>query len=192
MPLVPTALSGAGGWQRARRRGHPRFEMLSVDVVDDRTVRLIGRRGGAISYESTMVVAQDGNTMTETRTAAMPVGDAIMPIMTPLTGEVDGQRPVLFRMSAARVGSPTTGAHVLSGTWKVVELDLLNHDEDTTYRIVDDSVTMSDRMGRSYTARLEDRERRTTATPGSTACRCGGSTSGRSRSRTSAGTRSCR
>ena len=136
-------------------QGHPRFEMLSVDVVDDRTVRLIGRRGGAITYESTMVVAQDGNTMTETRTAAMPVGDAIMPIMTPLTGEVDGQRPVLFRMSAARVGSPTTGAHVLSGTWKVVELDLLNHDEDTTYRIVDDSVTMSDRMGRSYTARLD-------------------------------------
>jgi hypothetical protein len=134
---------------------HPRFETLSVIVVDDRTVRLVGRRSGAISYESTMVVASDADSMSETRTAAMIVGDVIVPIMTPMAGEADGRRPVLFRMTAARIGSPTAGAHLLSGTWKVVELDLLNHDEDTTYRIVDDSLTMSDRMGRSYTARLD-------------------------------------
>jgi hypothetical protein len=102
-----------------------------------------------------MVVASDADSMSETRTAAMIVGDVIVPIMTPMAGEADGRRPVLFRMTAARIGSPTAGAHLLSGTWKVVELDLLNHDEDTTYRIVDDSLTMSDRMGRSYTARLD-------------------------------------
>ena len=36
--------------------GNPRFETLAVTVVDDRTVRLVGRRSGAIAYESTMVV----------------------------------------------------------------------------------------------------------------------------------------
>jgi hypothetical protein len=136
--------------------GHPRFEMLSVMVIDDRTVRVVGRRSGAISYQSTMVVAPDGNAMTETRTAAMKAGDVLLPIMTPLVGEADGRRrPVLFRSSAARIGSATAGAHLLSGSWKVVELDLLNHDEDTTYRIASDSLTMSDRMGRSYTAGLD-------------------------------------
>src|SRR4051812_28502374 len=135
--------------------GHPRFETLSVTGVDDRTVRLIGRRGGTATYESTMVVAQGGSTMTETRTAGMPVGDVIVPIMTPMAGGPDGQRPVLFRTSAGRIGSPTAGAHLVSGSWKVMERDLPNHDEDTIYQMAGDSLTMSDRMGRSYTARLD-------------------------------------
>jgi hypothetical protein len=136
--------------------GHPRFETLSVTVVDDRTVRTIGRRGGAITFESMMVVDPSGNAMTETRTAAMRVGEVVVPIMAPLVGGADSERrPVLFQFSSARIGSPTSGAHLLTGSWRVVELDLLNHDEDTIYGIADDSLTMSDRLGRSYTARLD-------------------------------------
>lgn len=146
----------AADGRRHAVEGHPRFETLSVEVIDDRTVRVIGRRRGAMSYESTMVVAPDGNTMAETRTAAVPVEGVLVPMMAPLAGAPDGgARPVLFRISAARIGPATAGAHLLSGSWKAVELDLLNHDEDTTYRIVDDSLTMSDQMGRSYTAWLD-------------------------------------
>jgi hypothetical protein len=136
--------------------GNSRFERLSVAVVDELTVRTTGRRGGATTYESTMVVAQAGNAMTETRTAAMKVGEVVVPITSPMTGGADSaRRPVLFQLSSVRVGAATTGAHLLSGSWRVVEVDLLNHEEDTIYRVVDDSLTMSDGLGRSYTASLD-------------------------------------
>ncbi len=135
--------------------GGPRFETIAITVVDDRTVRQVGRRGGEVVYECTTTVAADGNTRTETWTAAMKVGDVLVPVMTPLAGAADGRRPVLFSSSATRVGPATAGAHLLTGSWKVVELDLLNHEEDTTYRITDGALTMSDGMGRSFTAGLD-------------------------------------
>jgi hypothetical protein len=135
--------------------GNPRFESLDVTVVDDRSVRLTGRRGGAVTYESTMDVADDGDGLTETYTAVMKVEDRLVPIMANRRGEAaDGPRPVLFRTVSARVGSKTAGAHLVSGSWRVLEIDLLNHDEDTTYRLAEGSLAMSDRLGRSYTAPL--------------------------------------
>jgi hypothetical protein len=136
--------------------GHPRFDTIAVTVVDDRTVRQLGRRGGAVVFEATTIVAADGQSRTETWTAGMQVGGVVVPIMVPLTdAPPGGGRPVMFAMSAARIGTSEAGAHVLSGTWKVFARDLLNHDEDTTYRIADGSLTMSDMLGRSFTARLD-------------------------------------
>jgi hypothetical protein len=123
---------------------NPRFETLAISVVDDWTVTKVGRRQGAVVFESTTIVAPDGLTTTETRTAATMVGQR--------PGSDHVERPVLFGIRSARVGPATADAHLVSGTWRVVELDLINHDEDTTYRVVDDSLTMSDRIGRSYTA----------------------------------------
>jgi hypothetical protein len=146
----------AADGQDHRVEGSPRFDTLAIIVVDDRTVRQVGRRRDAVVFESTTVVSVDGNATTETRTGAIKVGDVLVPVMSTLADVADGRpQPVLFRISSARVGSPTPGAHLVSGSWRVVELDLLNHDEDTTYRIVDGSLTMSDRVGRAFTARLD-------------------------------------
>src|SRR5512146_1849716 len=60
--------------------GHPRFETLAVTVVDDRTVRRIGRRRGAVVFESTTVVAADGETKTEKYSGAMRIGRALVPM----------------------------------------------------------------------------------------------------------------
>src|SRR4051812_49971780 len=54
--------------------GHPRFETLSVTAVDDRAVRLIGRRGGAGPHQATMGVAPGGSTQNETPAAPVPRG----------------------------------------------------------------------------------------------------------------------
>jgi hypothetical protein len=136
--------------------GNPRFATLQIIVVDDRTVRLVGRREGLITYESTLVAGADGNTMVETRTAAAQAGDVLVPM---LSGRHDGSddepRHVMFRISLERVGAPISGAHLVSGSWRVVELDLLDHDEDTTYHLSGDQLVMSDRMGRSYAAILD-------------------------------------
>jgi len=135
---------------------NPRFDSLEVTVADDRTVRLTGRRDGAVTYQSTMDVAADGDHLTETYTAVMPVGDRLVPITSHVRGDNDGgSQMVMFRTVSARVGSKAPGAHLVSGSWRVLEMELLNHDEDTTYRLADGRLSMSDRLGRSYTARVD-------------------------------------
>jgi hypothetical protein len=44
------------------------------------------------------------------------------------------------------------------GAWKVVAMDLLNHDEDTVYRIDGDTLRMTDQLGRSFDAKLDGTE----------------------------------
>jgi len=135
---------------------HPRFDTLAITVVDDRTVRRVGRRRGAVVFESTAVVAADGDTRIEKYTAATMIGGEFVPVMSPLVpGAGIARRPVLFGATGRRVGPPMPGAHLLSGTWKVVEIDLVDHDEDTTYRIADGTLTMADGLGRSFRARLD-------------------------------------
>ena len=137
-------------------QGNPRFETLAITVVDDWTVRQVGHRRGGVVFESTTVVAADGRTTTETRTAMMTVGDELVPQTSPLLPRSgSAARPVLFGITARRVGSPRAGAHLLSGSWRVVERDLINHDEDTTYIVADGTLTMADELGRSFTARLD-------------------------------------
>lgn len=135
---------------------HPRFETMAITVVDDRTVRQIGRRRGVVVFEATSIVTADDQGRTETWTAAMPVDGVLVPILVPMTAARDGGgRPVQFRTHAVRLGPPDAGGHRLSGTWKVVARDLLNHDEDTTYQIAAGSLTMTDRLERSFTASLD-------------------------------------
>ncbi|HET9613887.1 MAG TPA: hypothetical protein VFP22_03655 [Candidatus Limnocylindrales bacterium] len=135
---------------------NPRFEWLEVTVADDRTVQLTGRRNGAVTYRSTMHVAADGDHLTETYTAVMPVGDVLVPITSNVRAGAGGEpEMVMFRAVSERVGSKTPGAHLVSGRWRVLEIDLLDHDEDTTYRLADGRLSMSDRLGRSYTAQVD-------------------------------------
>jgi hypothetical protein len=54
------------------------------------------------------------------------------------------------RLSAAKPGS-----HALSGSWRLLDTDLTNHDEDTTYTVSNGTLTMSDHMGRSFAAKLD-------------------------------------
>jgi len=136
--------------------GHPRFDDLQVDIVDDRTVHLIGRRGPGVTFESTTTVTADGQTRTETWTAAERMDGVMVPTAAPMVAKPgEPRRQVLFTASAVRVGPTPAGAHLVSGTWKVVEMDLVNHDEDTEYRVEDRSLTMTDRLGRSFTAPLD-------------------------------------
>lgn len=135
--------------------GNPRFDSIAVTVVDDRTVRQVGRRRGAVVYESETVIDAAGDTRTELRTGAMTVAGEPVPILSAASGDANGPGPVLFRFEFARVGAAEPGAHLLAGSWRMTAVDLLNHDEDTEYRIVDGQLSMSDRIGRSYRAPLD-------------------------------------
>jgi RimJ/RimL family protein N-acetyltransferase len=118
--------------------GQRRFDTLAVTVIDERTVRRISKRDGVTVMDSTSVVGEGGGDRLETRHVLQPNG-----------------RTVAVVVQWRREGSPVAGAHLLSGRWRLVESDLLDHEEDTTYRIVDGVLAMRDRWGRSFAAKLD-------------------------------------
>jgi hypothetical protein len=116
----------------------PRFDSLRIEVQAPTKVHRIAKKKGTTVFESTMQVSADGQTLTERQI----MSDA-------------GPHVVDFTARSSRVSPVPAGAHAISGSWRLVEADLTNHDEDTDYRISDGVLTMSDRMGRSFKAKLD-------------------------------------
>ncbi len=121
--------------------GNPRYDTLAVTVVDAHAIRKTAKKDGHVVMESSVVISADGGTKTETQT---------------VTGIVP--KPVEFATRSQRAAPGATGAHVVSGTWQVLEGDLVNHEEDTTYRLVDGKLQMSDLLGRSFLTPLDGTE----------------------------------
>jgi hypothetical protein len=121
--------------------GNPRYNTVSVRIVDNRTVMKMAKKDGKTVAESTLVISADGKTMTETQTIS-----GVLP------------RPVEMASRSARVAAGPAGSHLVSGEWRLVEADLPNHEEDTTYKVSGNTLTMSDRAGRSFSAKLDGTE----------------------------------
>jgi hypothetical protein len=120
---------------------NPRFDSLSVRVVDNRRIARIATRNNAKVVESTAEVSPDGQTLTERQT----LFDA-------------APHPVDFTSHSHRVAPGPPGSHQISGSWHLIEADLTNHDEDTDFLVSGGFLTMSDRMGRSFKAKLDGTE----------------------------------
>ena len=121
--------------------GNPSYDSLSITKLDDRSVRKVGRKGGQTAVESEMVVSDNGQKLTERQTIYF---------MAP--------RPIEFTTHSTRLASGPTGAHAVSGTWRRTDGDVSNHAEDTVFKVTGDTLSMSDRMGRSFSAKLDGTE----------------------------------
>jgi hypothetical protein len=118
--------------------GNPRYDSVSVSVVDDRTIVKTAKKGVVTIAQSRSVVAGDGKTKTEVQT---------------ITGMAP--RPFDMAIKYERVSPGPAGSHAVSGEWRIVEADLVHHEEDTRYQFAGGSLSMSDGLGRSFTARLD-------------------------------------
>lgn len=121
--------------------GNGRYDTISVKVIDDRTVLKIVKRDGKTSFETRSVVSADDKTKTEVQT----IYD-----MAP--------RPIELTIHAVRVSAGPAHSHRASGGWRMTDLDLSNHAEDTIFKVAGDTLSMSDRMGRSFSAKLDGTE----------------------------------
>jgi hypothetical protein len=110
--------------------GNPRYDTVSLQVVDDRTVVKTAKKAGKIVAVTTVVVSGDGNTMTESQTIS-----GILP------------RPVEMASRLQRAAAGPPRSHPMSGEWLLVEADLTNHEEDTPYQVTGNMLAMSDRAG---------------------------------------------
>ncbi len=121
--------------------GNARFDTLRITVIDEHTVAKAATRAGATVAESRAQVSPDGRTLTERQVLSNV-----------------GPRKVDFTSRSSRVSEGPQGSHAISGSWHLIEADLTNHDEDTDYLVSNGTLSMSDRLGRSFTARLDGSE----------------------------------
>jgi|SRR6185312_9781409 len=122
-------------------KGSAYYDTLSVRVIDGHTVIKTAKKGGMTVASIKEVVSEDGNGRTQVQTL---IG------MAP--------RPVDFFRTYSRVAAGPSGSHALSGTWRELQADLVNHEEDTTYKVSHNTLSMSDRFGRSFSAKLDGTE----------------------------------
>ena len=119
-------------------RNDPDYDTRSVLIIDARTVSRTAKKGGVLVVASKSTVSEDGATLTELQTQ---YGDTA--------------HPVVVRLRSRRVGPATPGSHAVSGEWQRLDYDLPNNDEDTTFHVDGNTLSMSDKLGRSFTARLD-------------------------------------
>ena len=118
--------------------GNPYFDTIMITAIDERTVAKTAKSGGKVVMDSKEVVAADGASKTEVQT-------------------IIGMAPVPIELTSkfSRIGAGAPGAHRVSGTWQMTELDVSNHAEDTTFKVSDGTLSMTDRMGRSFAAKFD-------------------------------------
>jgi hypothetical protein len=121
--------------------GNPYYDTLRITAVDDRMVVKAAKKSGKTVAETKSIVSADGKTKTEVQT---------MYDMAP--------RPIEMTSHSSRVSAGSQGSHSISGGWRMTDVDVSNHAEDTIFKVSGDMLTMSDRMGRSFSAKLDGAE----------------------------------
>jgi hypothetical protein len=121
--------------------GNPYYDTISVTTVDDRKVMKTAKKGGKTVAKTKIVVSADGKTKTEVQT---------MYDMAP--------RAIEMTSHSSRVSAGSQGSHLISGAWRMTDGDVSNHAEDTVFKVSGDILSMSDLMGRTFSAKLNGTE----------------------------------
>jgi hypothetical protein len=117
---------------------NPVYDTMSITVLDPHSVKGIAKKGGTQVGEVLISVSPDGATKTE---------------KTTLTGMAPKPIEVTSRYRRVLDGAP--GSHPVSGTWQLLDTDVTNHAEDTTFKVTDGTLVMTDLMGGAYSAKLD-------------------------------------
>jgi len=133
--------------------GHPYYDTVSIKVVDDRTIQETDKKNGKTVATSKTWVSADGNTL------MFEFSDSSNTNADPVTGKGE----------ETRVAKRPEGSHGISGSWRMSKLDTLSENGLlVTFKVSDDSLTMTNQTGQSYTAKLDGTEAPYKGDPGTT------------------------
>jgi hypothetical protein len=118
--------------------GNPHYDTLKIAIIDDHTITKAAKKNGKVSMETKVTVAADDAAKTEVQTL-----NDVAPMPIELTAQYK------------RIGAAAPGSHRVSGRWQMIEYDVSNHAEDTLFKVNDGALSMSDKMGRSFTAKFD-------------------------------------
>ena len=149
VPMIDVKADG----QDQKVAGHPYFDMMSIKVVDDRTIEETGKKNGKVVATSKTWTSADGNTL------MFEFTDSSATNADPVTGK--GEQ--------TRVAKGPAGSHAISGSWRTSKMDTVSDNGLVfTYKVADDSLTMTNLTGQSYTAKLDGTEAPYKGDPGTT------------------------
>jgi len=117
----------------------PYADSMSVKIDDDNNVTVTSRKGDRVVGTNHYSVSEDGKTLT------IQFSDS----------SVEGAPPVTGSQTETRVGDAPAGAHAVSGSWQVAQVNQVS-DEGLvfTYKLDGDKVHLSTPGGISYDAVL--------------------------------------
>ncbi|HEX2800091.1 MAG TPA: hypothetical protein VHQ44_10535 [Thermoanaerobaculia bacterium] len=149
---VPSKDVKADG-QDQKVSGHPYYDMVSIKVVDDRTIEETDKKNGKTVSTSKTWVSADGNTM------MFEFSDSSATNAAPVTGKGE----------ATRVDKGPAGSHAISGSWRTSKMDSVSDNGLIfTNKVEGDSLSMSTQTGQGYTAKLDGTEAPYKGDPGTT------------------------
>ena len=133
--------------------GHPYYDSVSIKVVDDRTVEEVDKKNGKTVTTSKTVVSKDGKTETFEFT------DSSNTNADPVTG----------KGSSRQVAKGPAGSHAISGSWVVSKFENVSDNGlIVTFQVQGDSLSMTNKTGQSYVAKLDGTEAPYKGDPGTT------------------------
>jgi hypothetical protein len=122
--------------------GSPYYDTVNVRVVDDRTVEVVNKKAGKVAATVKLSASTDGKSLA-----------------TEFVNVNKSGQQVSGKYMAIRLEPAPATAHRISGVWKPGKLDGLSENAmEITYKTTDDSLSMSDNAGNSYTAKLDGKD----------------------------------
>jgi len=124
-------------------RGEACYDTVSLKVLDARTTEETDKRNGKAVGTTRMTVSSDGNTATVEWTESCNA-----------QGDVVAGKDIM-----ARVARAPTGAHAVSGSWRITKR--LNRSENAlvvTLKLEGNTFSFADPAGQGYTAKLDGTE----------------------------------
>lgn len=135
-------------------KGNPYYDMMSVTVVDANTVKRMSTKAGKPAGESTATVSADGKTLANAYTDLSATNGV----------------PVTGTNRFERVGTPVTGAHAISGSWRAMKGNEASESGLVfTLALDGDTLKFSTPTGIAYAAKIDGPEAPVTGDPGWTA-----------------------
>lgn len=133
--------------------GHPYYDTASIRIVDDRTVEETYKKDGKTVITSKTTVSPDDKTL------SFEFSDSSATNADPVTGKGE----------ATRVGKGPAGSHAISGSWRTTKMENLSDNGLTvSFKVENDSLSMTNLTGQSYTAKLDGTEAPYKGDPGTT------------------------
>jgi hypothetical protein len=118
------------------------YDTIAVKQVDDKSIQSTRKKDGKVVNETTETAAADGKTLSFDFKQYPPQGD-----------------PVTGKGSMTRVGTAPSGAHAISGSWKMSKLeDLSENGMLVTFKGTGDGLNMSAPTGESYDAKFDGKD----------------------------------
>ena len=134
--------------------GHPYIDTVAIKVVSDHEIEETDKKGGKVVSTTTVTVSPDGNTATFTFSDS---------------SNTNGGPPVTGKGEATRVAKGPAGSNAISGSWRTSKMESLSDNATVwTYKISGDEITMTNRTGQTYTAKLDGTDAPMKGDPGTT------------------------